>query len=133
MKKGAETGALAPRASNKKQSECVEARSVSVNIQFGGLSDGSATHLERRTNTLRIVSCVDSIKRRKLTTTNSDCCTKLMGMLYANRRAESLEQQTRKQQQQRIIRNDEKWHIRGEYFVLHKTCMCLVEKKKTFR
>lgn len=35
-----------------------------------------------------------------------------MGMLYANRRAESLE--TRKQKQ-RYIRNDEKWHIGGEF------------------
>lgn len=37
-----------------------------------------------------------------------------MGMLYAKNRAESLEQQTRKQQK-RYSRNDEKWHIRGEY------------------
>lgn len=37
-----------------------------------------------------------------------------MGMLHAKARAESLEQQTRKQLK-RYIRNDEKWHIRGEY------------------
>lgn len=39
-----------------------------------------------------------------------------MGMLYARETAETSEQQTRKQQQQRYIRNDEKWHIGGEDF-----------------
>lgn len=42
-----------------------------------------------------------------------------VGMLHVRkRRAELLEQQTRQQQQQRYIRNDEKWHIRGEFLKL---------------
>lgn len=40
-----------------------------------------------------------------------------MGMLNAKQQAESLEQTTRKQQQKRFNCNDEKWHLRGEFWV----------------